>query len=71
MLNGEDLPLRDKLPDGMMLFRPFQTLFVSTSFDHYLTDRSIVFNHFFAMEICVGRALSPSCGLNFVFLICS
>ena len=35
MLNGEDLPLRDKLRDGMMLFRPFQTLFVSTSFDHY------------------------------------
>lgn len=36
MLHGEDLPLRDKLRDGTMLFRPFQTLFVSTSFDHYL-----------------------------------
>ena len=36
MLHGEDLPLRDKLRDGTMLFRPFQTIFVSTSFDHYL-----------------------------------
>lgn len=70
MLNGEDLPLRDKLRDGMMLFRPFQTLCVD-KLRSLLTDRSIVFNHFFAMEICVGRALSPSCGLNFVFLICS